>query len=172
MVLGSYLDMPPERVRFRYGFAGKPEIDGETPVRFNLSHSEGTALLAVTLGRTVGVDVERVAPERDLGGLAERFFAPREAAALRALAEDQRAAGFYACWTRKEAYLKAHGGGLSVGLDTFEVLPLTGAPVLTVAADPAEARRWSLRDLAPAPGFAGALAVEGKGWRVWCSRWG
>jgi medium-chain acyl-[acyl-carrier-protein] hydrolase len=169
-VLGRYLGEPPERLRFTYNVYGKPALVGGGNVRFNLTHSHGLALLAVTRGREVGVDLERV--RADLAGeeLAERFFSPREVAALRGLPQGQRREAFFRCWTRKEAYIKARGAGLALPLDRFDVTlrPDEPAALLATHDEPAEAGRWSLRNLAPGDGYAGALAVEGHSWRLWC----
>jgi len=152
------------------GTHGKPGLPG-TGLEFNLSHSGGCAVLAVTRGRRVGVDVERIQAERATLSVARRFFAPAEAAAVATAAPADRAMTFFRCWTRKEAYVKARGEGLSLPLDRFEV-PLgpdaTGA--LTVARDDhTETMRWGLRELVPAPHHLGALVVEGQGWtlRAW-----
>ncbi|MCP5111473.1 MAG: 4'-phosphopantetheinyl transferase superfamily protein [bacterium] len=109
----------------------------------------------------VGVDVEfpRSGPLRD--GVADRFFSGREVAALRSLPVDEQRAAFYRCWTRKEAFVKAKGKGLSYGLDQFTVSLLPGEPaaLLETVAEPGEAARWRLHHLDPGPGYAGAVAV-------------
>jgi len=174
-VLGCYLKTPPERVRYRIAPRGKPSLvshAGAPPLQFNLSHSDDLALVAVTLRRNVGVDLERVHRGRDVMGISERFFAPREAAALKALPPGARTAAFYRCWTRKEAYLKARGDGLSLPLDSFEVslAPTEPAALLRSAQGLREVRRWTLLGLAPAPGYVAALAVEGGARRVVCWR--
>jgi medium-chain acyl-[acyl-carrier-protein] hydrolase len=172
-VLGRYLGEAPGRLSFTYNFYGKPTLASATDLRFNLTHSHGLALVAVTRGREVGVDVEYV--RRDLAGelLAERFFSPREAAALRALPEPQRREAFFRCWTRKEAYIKARGAGLSLPLDRFDVTLRPDEPAMLLAThdEPDEARRWTLRALTPGEGYVGALAAEGDSWRLWCGHW-
>jgi 4'-phosphopantetheinyl transferase len=174
-ILGGYLNSGPERLRFEYGAQGKPSLAAEhNPVglRFNVSHSEGVALFAAALGREVGVDVERVSARVECEEIAGRFFSPREVAALRALPAALREAAFFNCWTRKEAYIKARGEGLTLPLDGFDVSLAPGEPAALLAnrLDPAEVSRWSLRELAPWPGFAAALAAEGHGWRLKCWR--
>jgi 4'-phosphopantetheinyl transferase len=121
----------------------------------------------------VGVDVERIQTERATPSLARRFFAPAEAAAVAAAAPADRAMTFFRCWTRKEAYVKARGEGLSLALDSFEVpLEPDATRALTAARDdPAETGRWSLRELEPAPGHIGALVVEGEGWTLLLRTW-
>jgi 4'-phosphopantetheinyl transferase len=120
-------------------------------------------VVAVAHGLEVGVDLERVRPLADAAAIAERFFAPRETAALLALPEAERERAFFACWTRKEAFIKATGEGLSRPLDEFEVAFRPGEParVTRVGDDPGEAALWSLLGFEPAPGFLGALAARG-----------
>jgi 4'-phosphopantetheinyl transferase len=135
------------------------------PVRFNLSHSGDLALVAVTRRREIGVDVERLRRESDLLDVAEHYFAPRERATLRSLPEKDRCLGFFRCWTRKEAYLKARGDGLSMDLHSFTVAlgPDEPAALLESSEGPGEVARWNLEELNPSPDYAAALAVEGHG---------
>lgn len=174
-LLAAYLRRRPEDVGFTYSNYGKPLLAGEdgTRLRFNLTHSHGLALLAVALGRDLGVDLERIRADLEGEQLAERFFSPSEVAALRSLPIELRRQAFFHCWTRKEAYIKANGKGLSLPLDGFDVTLRPGEPAALLATphDPAEARRWSLRNLEPGDGFAGALAVEGHSWQLWCGHW-
>ena len=165
MVLGRYLGVDPVEVAFDYGRRGKPRLVGASPpVRFNVSHSDGLALLAFARGRELGVDVERARDLADLEEIAERFFSTREASTLGALPPAERRAAFFRCWTRKEAWIKATGEGLAQPLDAFEVSLTAGeAPRLErVVGQPGEAERWWFADLAPARGYAGALAVRGR----------
>jgi 4'-phosphopantetheinyl transferase len=176
LLLGRHLSLPPAEVRFCYNAHGKPRLAegcGSADVRFNVSHSHGLALFALSRGREVGVDVERERAELAGEQLAERFFAPAEVAVLRSLPGWQRREAFFACWTRKEAYIKAVGKGLALPLDRFEVALRPGEPAALLAAhdDPREVGRWSMHNLDPGPGYAGALAVEGRGWRLWCGQW-
>lgn len=173
VLLGRYLRRRPEHLRFCYGPHGKPELAADTDDaawRFNVSHSHGLALYAITLQRAIGVDVEYVRPGFAEERLAERFFSPREVAVLRALPAALQSAAFFACWTRKEAFIKARGNGLSLPLDQFDVAfaPGEAAALLSTAWDPHEAARWSLCDLAPAPGYVGAVAVAGQAWHLAC----
>jgi 4'-phosphopantetheinyl transferase len=176
LILAHYLRLRPEAIRFSYTSYGKPFLAGESEtLRFNLTHSHELALLAVTLGRDIGVDIEHIRDnlERDGELLAERFFSPREVAALRSLPAELRREAFFHCWTRKEAYIKANGQGLSLPLDQFDVSLHPGEPAALLATqhDPAQAQRWSLVSLAPAEGYVGALAVEGHSWRLTCGHW-
>jgi 4'-phosphopantetheinyl transferase len=165
-VLARHLGIPADRVRFSVQPAGKPLVEGAR-LRFNLSHSGDLALLAVTLDREIGVDLEALRPLRDAGLLAERHFAPGEIATLGSLPAAARDAAFLRCWTLKEAYVKGVGGGLSIPLDAFEVdyEPVRDEPALRVL-DPPGDTAWTLRTLDPGPGYVGALAVQGSGFRL------
>ena len=176
-ILGRYLDRDPARIALVYGPQGKPALDpsfGDGRISFNLSHSGDLALLAVCLGRRIGVDLERIRPEVAGEDIARRFFSPRENAALNALPPEHRAAAFFHCWARKEAFVKARGEGLSGPLDHFDVSVAPGQPaaLLRTAPDPTEARRWFLTALDAGPGYAAALAMEGPPPRVQCRPWG
>ena len=164
-VLARYLGLPAAALRYRLAPHGKPRLAGALPVdlRFNLSHSAGLALIAVTQGREVGVDVERVVPQRADDGVARRFFAPGEMDELGRFGGHDWIEAFFRCWTRKEAYIKARGEGLSFPLERFEVSlgPDEPARVLRVDGSAAEALGWSMLALNPAPGYAGAVVVEG-----------
>jgi 4'-phosphopantetheinyl transferase len=173
VILSSYLGITPHALRFNYGCKGKPALamgGGDGRLRFNVSHSAGLALIAVTLDRELGIDVERIDPALP-EDIAERFFSPSEVAKLRAIPPERQRDAFFACWTRKEAYLKAKGDGLAVRLDRFDVSLAPGEPaaLLETRGDPAEASRWSLAELDPAPGYAAAIAIEGRGCRL--RRW-
>jgi 4'-phosphopantetheinyl transferase len=172
-LLGSCLGLTPEALRYDHDPHGKPRIriglrDTKTPLRFNLSSSDDTALLAVSLDREVGVDVEKVRTERDSIGIAERFFSPREAAALRRLADQRQVPAFCRCWTRKEAYVKATGDGMFLPLNSFVVS--IDSPYVPLAREKPEAvfssagevsqRRWKMIGLPESAGFTAALVVE------------
>lgn len=173
-LLGRYLGAPPASLRFRYGAHGKPELDvppgADAAFRFNVSHAHGLALYAFTRGRALGVDVERIRDDIEHEAIAERFFSLTEREALRAQPASLRHIAFFACWTRKEAYIKARGEGLSLPLDQFDVSLAPGEParLLCVANAPHEVARWSLHELHPGPGYAGALMAEGQFWRLAC----
>lgn len=175
-ILGGFLGVPPAALRFAYGRFGKPRLDGheaKSGLRFNVSHSQGVGLVAVALDRELGVDVEQIHPLPDAGAIARRCFSEVENRALGSLPASEQLGGFFTCWTRKEAYVKALGDGLTRPLDGFDVTvgPREPARLLRVAGDPEETTRWSLRALAPGEGFVGAIAVEGEGWRLESSRW-
>lgn len=175
-IIGRYLNVEPGRLQFCYGPQGKPGIlnsDGDPGLRFNLAHSGQLALCAVTRNREIGVDLEYVRPVLDMDLVAERNFSPRENAVLQALPASERQLAFFNCWTRKEAYIKAIGEGLSRPLDQFDVSLAPGEParLLWVAGNPQEASCWSLRELAVAAGYVAALAVEGQDWSLTCRQW-
>jgi 4'-phosphopantetheinyl transferase len=138
-----------------------------------VTHSHGVALYAVTRGREVGIDLERIRSDLAVTEIAGRFFSRQEVAMLRALPTEEQREAFFRCWTRKEACLKARGEGLSLPLDQVDVSLAPGEPdaVPGTERNPSEASRWSLQELIPAPGYAAALAVEGHGWRLACWQW-
>ncbi len=176
VILGCYLDMEPGQLKFCYGPHGKPtlaERSGMGVLRFNVSHSNGIALYAITRGREVGVDVERLRPDLEDEHIARRFFSSREIVALRAVPANIRLEAFFNCWTRKEAYIKARGEGLTLPLDRFDVSLAPGEPaaLLSINGDRQEASRWLLQSLAPGPGYVAALAVEGHELRIKCWQW-
>jgi 4'-phosphopantetheinyl transferase len=156
-VLGQYLDRPPQALSFSYGAEGKPALAGGPA--FNLSHSGGWAALAVTEEVRMGVDIEAHRPVE--AAVAERFFSPAERALLAPLQGAAWQQGFFRCWTRKEAFLKALGRGLRRPLDSFDVT-LGAEARITRIAEGGELD-WQLIDLATGPGFAGAVAIEACG---------
>lgn len=166
MLVGRYLQTKPEAVRFAYGAYGKPMLDAEhrnSSLRFNASHAAELALYAFVHDYEVGIDVEYINRDFASEEIAQRFFSAYEVRMLTALPPTERAAAFFRCWTRKEAYIKAIGSGLSHPLDTFDVTlaPNEPAALLRVEQDPESVRRWSLFDLAVGQGYAAALAVDG-----------
>ncbi len=167
MILAQYLQTPPEQIRFENGEYGKPALSfpvGLPQVQFNLSHSGSLALIGVGLVNPIGVDIEKMRPLEDVKQVAERFFAPEEQQALcDELPAGQQTAAFYACWTRKEAFLKVTGRGLSQPLDGFTVSlkPDQPARLLHVNGDPEAARTYHLQDIPVPAGYRAALAVAG-----------
>ena len=159
-VVARYLKTQPEALRFVYGAYGKPGLASEHGLRFNLSHSNEVALLAVTLDAELGVDVEHIRADFASEDIARRFFSRAEVETFNALPKEEQVAAFFRCWTRKEAYIKAIGKGLSQALDAFDVTLAPGAaPELTRAEDD-DVSRWLLRDIHVGEGYAGALVVE------------
>ncbi|MGB7292541.1 MAG: 4'-phosphopantetheinyl transferase superfamily protein [Thermodesulfobacteriota bacterium] len=167
VILGRYLKLKPDSLKFIYTPHGKPKIPNELDqnyLKFNLSHSHGHALYAITSGREIGIDIERVRANLSVEKIAKRFFSPLEFKMLNALPPSERIEGFFNCWTRKEAYIKAIGEGLSIPLNQFDVTlnPSDQAKIVSIRGDSTLASNWSLYPLTPAPGYVGALAVEGK----------
>jgi 4'-phosphopantetheinyl transferase len=161
VLLGAYLGAAPDAVRFAYEAHGKPGLaSGE--LRFNASHSHDSALLGVTRGRELGVDLERIRADVRWDDVERQFFARAEQDALARYEGDLHPPAFFACWTRKEAYVKARGEGLSLPLDAFDVdvAPSARDVALRVPADPALAARWQLRAFSPWPDYAAAVAAE------------
>lgn len=169
-ILGRYLNREPSKIGFRYGFHGKPELDSGGDLQFNLSHSGEGALLALTRGRELGIDLERLRRMANFEQLARRYFAAEEVADLASVPPGEREQAFFNCWTRKEAYIKACGDGLAQPLDRFAVSLRPGEPARMrhIAGDVAEATFWTLTELPPWPGYAASLAVRDHSWRLRC----
>lgn len=171
-ILAGSLGADPRELRLTAEDGGKPFLaaPAAAPVRFNLSHSRDLALVAVSQGREVGVDLE-YRQIRDVDEIAGRYFSAVERRNLEGMALDQRRAAFLRGWVLKEAYLKACGDGLRRRLDDFDVTLDDEDPprLLAVRDRPGDEARWSFRYLRPHPEFVAALAVEGAGWRL--ERW-
>ena len=174
-ILGEYLETEPKQIAFGYGPNGKPSLAPAVGLRlrFNVSHSQNLALFAITKVGAVGIDLEAIRPIADAEQIALSLFSPWENECLQTLPEVERLEGFFNCWTRKEAYVKARGEGLSRALDDFDVTLTPGDPVrlVSVRGDPSQPSRWSLSGLSPVDGYAAALAVEGHGRRVISRSW-
>jgi 4'-phosphopantetheinyl transferase len=177
-LLAAYLGERPAALAFAYGDRGKPDLAGDPWLRFNLSHSEDLGLLGLVRGRPLGVDVEYRKEMSDLEQIASRFFSASENADLARVPTAGKKEAFFNCWTRKEAYLKAVGVGLAAPLDSFVVTLVPGEEprMLSLEGDRERAARWFYHHLEPAPGYVGALAIEGEpiegekgegsGWRI------
>lgn len=174
-ILARYLAVAPAAIRFEYGAHGKPQLDTSHelahPLHFNLAHSGELALFAVTGLGAIGIDVEKIRPDYPSAKIAGRYFSAGEIEALGKLAPQEYAGAFFRCWTRKEAFIKATGRGLTLPLDQLDVTldPGEAAALLRTAWDPGEAAHWSLHELEAGSGFTAALAVRGHGYRV--HRW-
>jgi 4'-phosphopantetheinyl transferase len=153
-LLGRYLGTHPGQIRFVYNAFGKPALSPEfgSPLKFNLSHSADLALIAIAADADIGVDLEYIRAQPDYAEIARHFFSAAEVDRLNRLPSHLHAPAFLSCWTKKEAYVKACGEGLAMP-------------------DGPRARRWSLYTLQPAPGYIGALAVEGSGRRLTQWHW-
>ncbi len=161
-LLAFYLGSSPQEVRFRYTAQGKPAHEGDSDLSFNVSHTDGLALMGFVKRRAIGVDVENLDRKIEAQRLAERFFSERERQALRPLRGDELQAAFFRCWTRKEAYIKAKGNGLSLPLHQFDVSIAESDrdALLGTRPDPAEAGRWMVCDVPMGPRFAAAVTVQ------------
>lgn len=170
-MLGSYLERPSSSPFMEIAPRGKPRISrslGSIDLRFNLSHSYGLALFAFSLGREVGVDIEKIRPEFISRGIAELYFSSREQEDLDNTPNDLRPEAFFRCWTRKEAYVKARGDGFNIPLDSFSVSLKPNAPAMLSSP---HCGSWGLYSLNTPPGFAGALVVEGSQCKVIYRDW-
>jgi 4'-phosphopantetheinyl transferase len=166
-VLGRQLGVAPAAIAFEYGPSGKPALAGRAGPRFNVSHSDRYALIAVAAAE-VGVDLERIRPLKDMDQLAARVFSDGERRALATVPAGARAEAFFAGWTRKEAYIKARGDGIGLlGAIEVSLTPDEPARLIRVADQPDEPSRWALQAISPVPGFAAAVCVLGSGydWR-------
>lgn len=163
-ILSQAIDEPPSRINIIHQSHGKPCLDSlEHDVRFSVSHSHDLALVAVTRGRDVGVDVEKIRDDIEHGTLARRFFSESEYRALQQYSGLERLHAFFAVWTRKEAVVKAQGGGIALGLKQFDVSvePHAAPRVLATRWQQSGIPEWALIDIDPGPGYAACLAVSG-----------
>lgn len=165
ILLASYLGVSPAELRFAYSAHGKPTLAASSGSwEFNLSHSNGNFLVAIALERKVGVDIEFLKRDLDVLEIAQRFFSPAEKQAIANLPQNLRHDAFFSCWTRKEAFVKARGEGLSCPLDSFDVsvTPDCETVSLVTRPDPSAASGWILQSLNCFPGYKAAVAVESK----------
>jgi 4'-phosphopantetheinyl transferase len=164
-LLAERLGVPPESLEFAYGAYGKPAIalgPADPDLRFNVSHCDDLAVYAFSCGLDVGVDVEAVRALPEADRIAAHFFSPRENDAYRALDPRDKPLGFFNCWTRKEAFIKALGDGLCHPLDGFDVslAPDERAAILRVGATAGDECGWRMESFAPSPGFVAAVVTE------------
>jgi 4'-phosphopantetheinyl transferase len=173
-ILSRYLEIAPAEIQFSYESHGKPRIASANSqaerLKFNVAHSGGLALHAFTLVGEIGIDLEHIRPEFTGDDIARRFFSAPEVARLDKLPTQTRHEAFFNCWTRKEAFIKAKGVGLSLALDQFDVTlaPAEPAALLRTYWDENEAARWSLQAIDPGSGYAGAVALEAHDWQLSC----
>jgi 4'-phosphopantetheinyl transferase len=163
--LAGRLGERPEAIELVYGAHGKPALGrrfADSGLQFNVSHRDEVAVYAFSSGRAVGIDVEAVHALPEADDLAARFFSDRENAAYRALDPHDQPQGFFNCWTRKEAFIKAQGTGLSHRLDRFDVSLTPGEPaeILRVDDTPGSRCGWRLESFSPAAGFVAAVVVQ------------
>jgi len=174
-VLGRYLQCAPQTIDFVYGARGKPAISSagsRHPLCFNLSHSHGLAVIGIARERELGIDVEMIRPNFASEEIAERYFSAKEIVDLNKLPTEQRTDGFFLCWTRKEAYIKAKGDGLHIPLDSFDVSLASDRPATLSSADES---RWRIESFVPSVAselrYAATVVAEGKDWTVRYFEW-
>jgi len=175
-LLGSYVGIEPGRLRFTYDRFGKPGLESNAnpaSVCFSVSHSAELGLFGFVRDHRIGVDLERIRADIEIESLAKSHFSRDEYQMLRSLPSDQQLEAFFCCWTRKEAFLKARGEGVSYGLDRVEVAFAPGEPVAILRAfdEPDVSQRWTLEHLAPATSYLGAAAVETRNVTFKSFRW-
>jgi 4'-phosphopantetheinyl transferase len=175
-ILSEYQNVAPKDLAFSYSSKGKPELAQDfnaSQTKFNLSHSKNFALLAVARDVTLGVDIEFINSEFASDEIAGRFFSPGEIRTLRALAPSEQTKAFFECWTRKEAYIKALGDGLSLPLDSFEVAfgPDIQAALLWTQASTHEINSWSVYNIPAPQEYAAALVAEGQNHVLRYAQW-
>lgn len=169
-LLSARLGVRPETVELVYGANGKPALAqrfADSDLRFNVSHSDDVAVYAFAARREIGVDVEAIRVIRDADDIAGRFFSRHENEAYLALGPRDKPLGFFNCWTRKEAFIKALGDGLYHPLDAFDVSLTPGEParILRVDDTPGADCGWSLDSFSPVSGFVAAVVIENPGHR-------
>jgi len=175
-ILGSYTDVEPEALEFCCGINGKPLLSnrfGPETIHFNMSRSHGVAVYAFSRNWDLGIDIEKMEPVPEMDRIVERFFNHLEIKEYYLTPANGRMDAFFRCWTRKEAYLKATGDGLSRSLDTFSVLTARyGAPRIAGNGTKQDAPYdWTIRDLPVQEGYVAAIAVRGSQYRLRCKRW-
>jgi 4'-phosphopantetheinyl transferase len=157
-LLGDYTGEEAGRVPLRLSVSGKPFLADRSDLHFNLSHCEDRVVVAIAR-QPVGVDLERIRNIPEALPIAQHLFAISETRALRACPAELQSEAFLRCWTRKEAYVKGRGEGLSTPLVSFEVTLDSASPELTLLDEPG-VKKWRLHDLEAGSGWTGALAVE------------
>jgi 4'-phosphopantetheinyl transferase len=163
-LLGRYLSLPAGEIAFTYSAYGKPDLATETSLNFNVSHAGGYGLFGFTSGAPLGVDLEKTDKSIEVGRLASRFFSPTEAATVLALPAGDQVAAFFRTWTRKEAFIKAHGEGLSLPLDQFSVTVDLEKVVCLKQINwaPETVEDWSMASFMVMEDLPGGLAVFGR----------
>lgn len=169
-LLGHYLNVALEALVFKYSQYGKPSLESpycKTGLQFNVSHSHNLILLAFCWNHPLGVDIEYMRPLTNADQIAQKYFSSREYAIYLSVSSRHRREAFYNCWTRKEAFIKAIGEGLSYPLDAFDVTvhPDKPAKILQVQGDTTRAKLWTLNAFNPDSGYKAAAVVIGQSWK-------
>jgi 4'-phosphopantetheinyl transferase len=175
-ILGLYIGVEPGSVRISYGNHGKPRLsdaDGKRNIHFNLSHSEELAIYVFARDYEVGVDIERIRELPEMNQIVDHYFSASERKVFLEMPSDKRRKAFFYCWTRKEALIKAVGYGLYQPLDKFTVPMAAGesASVPFFKGDSKQASSYVIEDFSPAPGYAGAIALEEKASQFQFCQW-
>ncbi len=177
LILSQYVEQTPEDLCFSYGLSGKPQLQKtfihqatSKPPFFNLAHSNGTGMLAVTCSGSVGIDLEFIHPIPEIETIASRYFSPREWAALAALPDKDKINGFFNTWTCKEAFVKALGEGFALPFNTFTIsispqgrpasIELEGSALQEPGKEPDRHQNWLYLPVQPPHGFAAAMVIE------------
>lgn len=166
LLLGRYLQIPPNSLKFDEGPQGKPSLVERlrpSDLKFNVSHSHGLVVFAFARQRELGIDVEKIRPDFASREIAQRYFSPQEIAELDALPPSVYTEGFFRCWTRKEAYIKARGQGLQIRLESFSV---TLAPQQLPELTASDGLHWAMYSFDPAPEFVAAVVAERSAWTL------
>jgi len=174
VLLANYVQQPPEQLLFDYNQYGKPALSNQPQaksIESNISHSHEIALFAFTSIGPLGVDVEYMREDIDYEQLAQHFFSIQENASLQALPRTMWRQAFYNCWTRKEAYIKGRGEGLAIPLDQFDVSLKPGEPAALLSSRESDVANWTMQELTPGTDYAGALAINRRGWQLRCWQW-
>lgn len=176
ILLGRYLDVDPHQLRFTTNAYGKPLLESPThsmQPHFNLSHTHELVVFAFTYLGEVGIDIEYMRTNVEYEELAKRNFSPSEYTVLHNLPEDMKQEAFFNCWTRKEAYIKARGMGLSLPLNLFDVSLKPGEPAALLGSreNGQEVARWTFQAMTMPPDYVGALAIEGHDWHANYWQW-
>lgn len=172
LLLSGQTGIHPKDLQFKYTQHGKPFLAG-SDIHFNLSHSGGIVLYGLSPDRQVGIDIEQIRPLKELEQIAKNHFSPEEYHQLSSVREDDRLAAFFRCWTRKEAFIKAIGEGISFPLQEFTVSLKAGYPakLMSVRGSVENTHRWSMHDVEVPEGYAAALVVEGTGASITHRAW-
>jgi len=170
-IIGRYLNCDPRRLQFQYGDYGKPYLKvtyNEKPLFFNMAHSKHLCVIGFTRTHKLGIDIEFIRPIPDMDDIAKKIFSPYERKVFRSLPENQKRTAFFNCWTRKEAFIKAIGKGMSFPLDQFSVSFAPGQPCRIIGIDSGTEKtsRWSLINLRPAENYTAALALNDRAQKI------
>lgn len=172
-LLGRYLEVTPRKIKIEYSDYGKPHFQNEKAINFNISHSKQMAVFAFSKYCNIGIDIEFINKKIEFDEIAKRFFSKNEVKTLNSLSDKDKVIGFYNCWTRKEAFIKAVGEGLSFPLDKFEVSlePEKPAKIIKINCPQQDVSKWSIYAIKPEHNFVGSCVLEGSIERIKYWNW-